>query len=532
MTRSTNDLPTRPRTTRARRGSPRRGAALLLVLIALAVGLLLVATWLDGRRESMPVAQRVAAGAVARQAAASGADLAIATIDAEDDWRSAHQAGRFDAAFGLASATCTLRVTDASTGDDPTAETVALRVVCTADVDGVQASVERTTDVETANPAIDLAFGETAILVEDGLRIRDQAALLPWTARPGVATGPLVVGSLDGRSEAVSVEGAAVTLGTEVLLVDDRAAPGSDGGWRRLPDRLPGIVAPDVPSPDLDTALVTRVRMDLAVMPGMDVVANGLRFPARAKLTFENDRVIRSLTDMELVDGARLAVTGGTLVLDAAEDLVIRGATISVAEGANLILRAGRELRLDGATIVPAGVSAADAASESVAPTSPRDAVIATLDGGNGAIRVEGRSAVVMSIIAPDGDIEVRDDAVLHGRILGGDVELSGRALVYARPDDGQVIGLTTPAGPHREDDGTLVTELTGDDRGTAASLSAAADRIGMPVVLLNDTIEPDPEVATSRGLNIRERIRRALEERRRRRGGPRWAWANGAFDE
>jgi hypothetical protein len=368
--------------------STRRGAALLLVLIAMAVGLLLVATWLDGRRESVPVAQRVAANAMARMAAASGADLAIATIDAESDWRSAMNAGRFDDTFMVANATCSLRIVDAETENEPTDETVSLRVVCTADVDDVTASVARTIEVDASTPTVDLGFGETAIIVEHELRIRDQSALLPWTARPGNDEGPLVVGSLDGRADAVVVEDAALALGTEMLFVDDRSTPGSFAGWRQLPDVLPAIVPPTVPAPDVERATADRSPVELGSVPESDVLSAQVHVPARAALAFDGDRVIRSLTGIEIADDATIVVNRGTLVLDAAQDLTIRSATISVAEGANLILRAGRELRLHDATIVPDAVAPGDAAGEFSSTAVPRDTIVATLDGSRGSIIV------------------------------------------------------------------------------------------------------------------------------------------------
>ncbi len=529
MTRCSSSMVTPRR--RTRRPRP-RGAALLLVLIALAVGLLLVATWLDGRRESVPVARRVAASVIARHAAVSGVDLAAATIDAEDDWRAARHAGRFDEPFMLGDAWCELRVTDAASGDPPDDDTVTLRISCTAAVDDVVASAERLVGVDTSTPSVDLAFGETAILVESELRVLDQAALLPWTARPGSAAGPLVIGALDGRADAVVTEAGAVTVGTEILFVDDRSPAGSDGGWRRLPDPLPGILSPMVPGPDLDDAITSRVRLDLRASPVADVLASGVRVPADAMLTVEGDRVIRSLASIEIADGATLEITDGTLVLDAVDDLVIRGATITVADGAGLILRSGRDLRLDGATIVPHGVSPTDAATERVPTTAAADSIIATLDGTGGSITVEGRSAIVLSIIAPDGRVEIRDDAVLHGRVLAGQVDLTGRALVYALPDDGHVIGLTTPVGPHRDDEGRLVDEVISPDRGTVEGMTAAADRIGLPVVMHAVKIEPDADAIHGRGEEIRERVRRALDERRRRRSGPRWAWADEGHDE
>ncbi len=510
----------------------RRGAALLLVLIALAVGLLLVATWLDGRQESVPVARRIAAGAIARQAAATGVDLAASTIDAENDWRAAYEAGRFDVDFDVAGASCTLLITDADTDERPSDDTIALRVTCTATVEDLEVSLERTIDVGTSESMVDLGFGETAIVVENELRIRGEAALLPWTARPGATDGALVVGSLDGRADAIVMEDSGVTLGTEVLLVDARSSAGSSAGWRTLPDPLPGITAPTVPAPDLDETVPSRIPVELATSPETDVVSMGVRVPARATLDFDGDRVIRSLSDLELADGASLAVTGGTLVLDAAQDLEIRGATITVSDGSRLILRAGRELRLHDAVIVPETIAPDDAATEFASTASPGDAIIATLNGSNAAIVVEGRSAVVLSIIAPGGEVSIRDDSVLHGRILAGDVELGDRAIVYALPDDGRVIGLTTPVGPHREDDGHLIAELAEVDFRNASTLVAAADRIGLPVRTLDAVVEPDPEAVAGRGKEVRDRIRRMVEERRRRRGGPRWARGDRERDE
>ncbi len=510
----------------------RRGAALLLVLIALAVGLLLVATWLDGRQESVPVAERIATSAVARQAAATGVDLAAATIDAEIDWRAAFDAGRFDAPFRVADAVCTLRITDADTDQRPTDETIALRITCTATIDDLVMSAERTIDVESSELVLDLTFGETAILVEHELRIRDDAALLPWTARPGIVGGPLVVGSLDGRADAIVVEGAAIALGTEVLFVDDRSTSGSGAGWRTLPDRLPDVGSPDVPRPDPDDTFSSRLPIQIASTPESDVLSFGVRVLAQGTLDVDGDRVIRSLEDLELVDGASITVTSGTLVLDAARDLVIRGATIIVADGSHLILRAGRELRLHDAVIVPESVAAVDAATEFASTVMSPDAIMATLDGPEASIVAEGRTAVVLSIIAPGGDTVIRGDAVMHGRIVAANVELGDRAIVYARPDDGHLIGLTTPIGPHREDDGRLIAELSDIDVGSSQSLVAAADRIGIPVRTLDVVQEPDPKVIADRSDAIRDRVRSLLDERRRRRGGPRWAWGERERDE
>ena len=61
--------------------SAHRGVALVLVLVALAIGLLLTATWLDGRRESVPVAERVSDATSARHAAAINTRAVAPVLD-------------------------------------------------------------------------------------------------------------------------------------------------------------------------------------------------------------------------------------------------------------------------------------------------------------------------------------------------------------------------------------------------------------------------------------------------------------------
>lgn len=501
------------------RARARRGAALLLVLVALAIGLLLVATWLDGRRESVPVAQRVSASTVARFAAASGVDLAIATLDAEDDWREAVDDGRFDEPLALDGAECSFTVVDADTDERPHDDTIRLRITCTAVADQIVSTDMRIVPVETADPVLDLGLGETAIVVERTLRIEDEAALLPWVARPGSVGGPLVVGSLDGRLDAVVVADDAVALDTKVLEVDGRGDENPSRGVRRLPDPIPGIAAPVVPTADPDDTMRGRAPVDLTIAPGNDLVSERVRMPGGARIVFEEDRVIHALGDIVIDHGAQIRVERGTLVLDARRDLRVQGGEIVVAEGARLLLRAGREMRFADAVVVPEAVDP-DAAAHEFPPLDGTgvDAIVVTTDGGDATIEIGGRSALALVVVAPDGSVVVEDDAVLHGRIVAAEVDLRHRATVYARPDDGRVVGLTQPIGPHRDEDGALLEEIADADFGTDAGLATVAATTGMEVVSLDGSATPDPETAEQTRESFRERIRRKIEERRQQR--------------
>ena len=126
---------------------PRRGAALILVLIALAIGLLMVATFLDGRRESVPVADRISAASMARRTAESGLDLAVASLVRSDDWRAALANGEFDGSFEIADGTCKVQIADADTNQAPEDSTLRLLVACTADIDGLSMVAEQIVEV-------------------------------------------------------------------------------------------------------------------------------------------------------------------------------------------------------------------------------------------------------------------------------------------------------------------------------------------------------------------------------------------------
>ena len=220
----------------------RRGAALVLVVVALAIGLLLTATWLDGRRESMPVARRIADGAVARHAAMSGLDLALATLDAEHDWREAIERGVLDDAFEFDGASIEIEATDAEDGRPVDDDTLRVRFRCQATVDGIVVACERTREFEPTAPVVDLGFGETAIVAEREIRILDRAAIVPWAEGPG---GTMIVGTLDGDPGSVEFGPDAVVSSTEVLRVrQTRSAADGDRRHRTLPEGLPPIAAP------------------------------------------------------------------------------------------------------------------------------------------------------------------------------------------------------------------------------------------------------------------------------------------------
>ena len=467
----------------------RRGAALVLVLVALAIGLMMVATFLDGRRESVPVSVRISDAAQARRTADSGLELIFSSILASDDWIDELASGSLDAPFEIADGRCTARVLDAMTNLPPTEGTLRIRIACTADIDGLAMIAEETFDISPLiERPLDVAFGETALLAESQIRLEDDAALLAWTGSAGGPSAPLVVGTLGGDPHDFSVTDAAITGGCEVVMVDARCYEmGEDpAGIRLLPDALPAIAAPTIP-------LAREGRTEAAVVlddtPETDIDAPSIRIRAGTRILIEGDRILHSRGDFRIESGATIEVARGTLVIDGDATVSIRDAEIAVAPTGRLLIRGGRELRIDDGGIGPTEATDRDALTADGMLPVDVDPKPVNLTGGPGStIVMEGDAMVTAVIIAPDADVRVEDDVLLHGRIVADAIEIGGRAVVYAAPDDGSVVGLTSPQGPHRDEDGDLLAAVQTEDRTSDDAIEAIAEELETPVVSLDDS--------------------------------------------
>lgn len=490
---------------------------MLLVLVAVSVGLMLTATWLDGRRESVPVAQRIAAATIARHAAASGLDLASSTLDAEPDWRTAIAQGRFDQTFPIDTAMARWEVRDADDDGPIDDQTIRVLLRCVATVDGLAAVSEQTLEFEPAEPVIDLGFGETAIIAERSIRVLDQSAILPWTG-PGLHDiGPIVIGTLEGDPADVQFGPEAIAPGTEVLVLEANADSVQAPGQRLIREELPPMSAPDIPTgPAMPQDSIPSMEAAFCVDSGPSRRRAGGESDGR--IVVRTDQVIRSLGDLSITDSDnRIVVEDGTLVLDAKRDLHLRDTHITVGPRGSLILRAGRRLRIQNTSIEGTSSDERDCDSGgmlSIESASVADRVLITSDD-DVIFEIDTHSLVVGTILAPQSTVRISDDAVLHGRIVASRVELRDRAIVYARPDDGRIIGLTAPEGPHRTPEGLLIEAVCVPERTDPETLTAIAEEMGMTVCAAGQVVAPSPTASERREEENAESIRKHRNERR-----------------
>ncbi len=502
----------------------RRGAALVLVVVALAIGLLLTATWLDGRRESMPVARRIADGAVARHAAMSGLDLALATLDAEHDWRDAIERGVLDDAFEFDGASIEIEATDAEDGRPVDDDTLRVRFRCQATVDGIVVACERTREFEPTAPVVDLGFGETAIVAEREIRILDRAAIVPWSEGPG---GTMIVGTLDGDPGSVEFGRDAVVSSTEVIRVRQaRSADDGDRRHRTLPEGLPPIAAPRIEVVEGSPACSRRPTR-LTEVPSNDSVHAEVRIPRGRHLEVDGDLVIRCLRDFEMEPGSSIHVERGRLTLDVDRDVRLRDARMTVGEAGSILVRAGRRMWVDDSTL---GVERDREPSRDdgrmLSPAAHAGPARVVLTGGrNSELRFKGRSTGVFSVVAPEAEVRLEDEVAIHGRLVAERVELRDASVLFARPEGGRMIGLSSEAGPHRDAQGRLLPILTSIDRCDASRLAEIAEALGVPVCAAGSIARPSDAAREARADAVEESMERRRSNRRDRRPDTGISW-------
>ncbi len=468
---------------------------MLLVLIALALSVLLASTFLDSRQGSVPMADGLAAASRARRAANSGLELALATITRNDDWVNRHVNGVLAQDMDIHGVQVSIELTDLDTGAPPNTLTRSCRINSIANSNGVQISSQSEIPVIPQNRSLDLGFKEVALLAEDEIRMHGQAALVPWLSdQRTINSSPLVIGTINGNPTDVHIDQDAIAVDKVILEVDDRTVrtSGPTAGTRALPDTLPPIVNAPIPESTADAGPLVILKGEHAG----DLDAAQIRIPAGNELRITGNSVLRSRGAILIEPGARIIIENGVVVLDAKKRIKIKNATIEKADGAELLVVSRKQLIIDGSTLQPCGT-----VIDPQGNTPPTQAVeeirIVGDPESDSSILIKGNSHLMASISASNSEITLQDSTVLYGRIHGRKITLTDQTVVYAAPDDGAVIGLTTIKGPHRNTSGQLREVLKTTDRVEGLKMAEISQLLNINVVADSRIREiPTPAVA------------------------------------
>lgn len=405
----------------------RRGAAMLMVLIATATGVTLTVGWLAAQDNSVLMAANATNAATSRATAQCGLELAVALLESEAPWQTAHDDGWILQNHPIGNGTLDVRLIDALTGLPPNAATTSVRIEAIGSTDSM---VQHATVMATVHQFNSDSPGDLsgyAIFARNGLRI----------------SGPSRIRSLDGGQRILGVHGS--------LDVSGRAARDLRSGDLSLhlpSNRFHGV--PDSASLAALPLLLGSIgtdALDLPVSPAFEESGRPqhMTLPARSHQTVLDSIVLAD--DLHLRQNATLIIEQdceihvlGNLELD-------HGAAIEIAEGVECTIVVSGDVALDNAVIGapqdrsprfgswnPSNITRTD--TTRIRVTTPRDC-----EQSDWSIR---RGSLIQGVIeAPSAEIQLERSTV-SGRIVGDSVHLRQNARLYFDHSSSSGVGLAS----------------------------------------------------------------------------------------
>ena len=148
-------------TARARRS--RRGSALMMVITAMATGLVLSTAYVAARTNGTVIGANLAASSEARVEAESSLALTVAALTSGPEWRTRHLGGVLHE-HAEEGRSVRVELVDLATGSPPDASTVDVRAIVHSRVEGIERTAEAEFFIALPEQArsIDVDLGEFA----------------------------------------------------------------------------------------------------------------------------------------------------------------------------------------------------------------------------------------------------------------------------------------------------------------------------------------------------------------------------------
>jgi len=431
-----------------RHATDHRGAAMLMVLVTMATAMTLVVGWLSAQDNSALVASNTTRAASARASAQCGLELAVALLQSEAPWQTAHQNGWILQAHPLGEGLVDLRLIDETTGLPPDETTHLVRIESTARTDSM---VQTASALATVHPfdegsMADLsgyaAFGSSSLSVSGSARIQS------WNGSGigGRALASLGSTSFSGRTKRD------LEHGELCLHVDEASFWGSDNayGASALPILLGpmGLELVDLPSLPVpidageteDTeqdwhrgnARGTRHGRTGRRADWYSEHAADMTIDAYQSMTIEDG--LQADGDLTLSRNAVLRIEGDATLSIAGDLIMDQDSRLELAPGSTLTMVIGGDVQIDRAVI---GGPQDDPPrwglwkANNIEWIDPERIRLVTAAGADDASwSITNRSLVQAVIEAPTADIDVNRATIL-GRLAAGHVSMRRGARLY-----------------------------------------------------------------------------------------------------
>lgn len=459
----------------------RRGIAMLMVMICLAVATVITAAALSTQDSSPIIGDNAAQAAASHWSAQSAADIAVAVIEQKADW--AEDGSTLMENMNIAGGDVKVTVTDLE-GNPTTADAREVLVTATSVVNGIESTIQKVVTIApkgSISEAIDPDLGEFGIYVTESLQMEDSATITRWPLSPE-STGTKGVPVGLGFSSSYSFEvGDDAHLGDAQIVTDTHCSSSLKStvadvvgsGTMDIPLPVPAVA--EVFPADFnslastDQTLLAKTGSNTFSVPAghhreLRVTANGV-----AEISQANGRWYWFTNAVRIDAGGTLVVRGNVRI--ATTDLLMseRGSIEFADDSSTLTVYFNGKVTIDNSTIgLPRAVSANNSRTSASITTyinPKRMRLIQWYGAGAPAFTLDHRSLVCAVVHAPNTPASFADRSSLLGRITASSLRIdSSSSLLYCPRLDNRM-GFTTRNGPLYQADGApiagLVTALT-----------------------------------------------------------------------
>jgi hypothetical protein len=415
---------------------PRRGIALLLVLIAMATATTLTLGWLASQDNASLVGRNIATAAEARALACSGIDIAASITQTETLWHIAGSDGVLLAQFPLGAGTIDLTVLDQTTNAPPTEDTSELLVTATGRIGEltqiVTASISLLQDDDgTLQGEVD----DFALFALRSIELSNHAVVRRWNRAPASAMKRRIAIATAGRaSHGVQLRGQAAVI--DGALYQTRNA--SNAHFINRTSLNVPTIALDWPLSlnGINQARPSRSRHDQRAAP-QSGNPDDLVITHHQSVQWAHGGNIHVVGDLIIQPGATVFVAGPT-TLQIDGNLTMHGSSIVLAENAELNIVVHGQVALDDAHIGDIGSHWSD--PNRIHLTSEAGAEDAEEWVLAGQTRITG-------IVEGDGiDLLLKDQAVVRGRLATNTITMRNDSAVLFDHGLGNGLGIPQAA--------------------------------------------------------------------------------------
>lgn len=449
--------------------SHRRGAAMLLVLIALMLGTILTSAYLFSRDNSAAIGANVAASTSAKWAASSGLDFATTLLQTEANWRTLHTNGKLLENFALAGGTIDIDLLDLATNAPPTAGTEDVRITVTGIANGVRQAAVANVFVSAMPGAIDLDLSEFAIFATDRIRLADTAKVTRWPKAPLSDLGMRIkYGTRAITAGSVEFSGGSATIDTTVFkradasssLISNTASPALTSVTVADPIPMPNSPDSGVSEPFF-IPLYPNVSLSSSTTTlNANRRANSLVMTSAVE-TITGNRTIVSDTSYVLGFNSKMIIDGHVKLV-VFGDLALQSSSIELEPGSTLQIWVRNMFIVDDSYIGDIRADAIRDNSGNAAYSHPERVEIygMALSATNPNWYLTKNSVIKGSIYAPRVLYQISDSSALYGRVAAHRVSLDKTSALFYDHALDRRLGYANSSSSIYQSDGRIKPEI------------------------------------------------------------------------